>query len=49
MECEQHPNDEFHQLSEMHAKEAYDDTMEKLMLAQIKANRQSELSGELPF
>lgn len=49
MECEQHPDDEFYELSEMHANEVYDDTLEALILARMEEKRRAELSGELPF
>ena len=49
MECEQHPDDEFCDLSEMHANEVYDDALEALILARMEEKRRAELSGELPF
>ncbi len=49
MECEQHPDDEFYELSEMHANEVYDDALEALILARMEEKRRAELSGELPF
>ena len=49
MECEQHPGDEFYELSEMHANEVYDDALEALILARMEEKRRAELSGELPF
>lgn len=48
-ESELHPDDEFYELSEMHANEVYDDALEELILARMEAKRQAELSGELPF
>ena len=49
MECEQHPDDEFYEMSEMHANEVYDDAIEELSVARLEARRRSELNGELPF
>lgn len=49
MECEQHPDDEFYELSEMHANEVYDDALEALILTRMEEKRKAELSGELPF
>ena len=49
MECEQHPDDEFYEQSEMHANEVYDDALEVLILARMEEKRRAELSGELPF
>ena len=49
MECEQHPDDEFYELSEMHANEVYDDALEALILARMEEKRRAELSEELPF
>ncbi|MBO6247910.1 MAG: hypothetical protein J6N54_03760 [Bacteroidales bacterium] len=49
MECEQHPDDEFYELSEMHANDVYDDALEALILARMEEKRRVELNGELPF
>lgn len=49
IECEQHPDDEFYELSEMHANEVYDDALKALILARMEEKRKAELSGELPF
>lgn len=49
MECEQHPDDEFYELSEMHANDVYDDALEALILARMEEKRRGELNGELPF
>ena len=49
IECEQHPDDEFYELSEMHANDVYDDALEALILARMEEKRRAELSGELPF
>lgn len=49
MECEQHPDNEFYELSEMHANEVYDDALEALILARMEEKRRAELSEELPF
>ena len=49
IDSEQHPEDEYYELSEMHANEVYDDALEELILARIEAKKQAELSGELPF
>ena len=49
MECEQHPDDEFYELSEMHANDVYDDALEALILARMEEKREAELSGDLPF
>ena len=49
MECEQHHDDEFYELSEKHANEVYDDALEALILARMEEKRRAELSGELPF
>lgn len=49
IESERHPDDEFYEMSEMHANEVYDDAIEELSVARLEARRRSELNGELPF
>lgn len=49
IECEQHPDDEFYELSEMHANDVYDDALEALILSRMEEKRKAELCGELPF
>ena len=49
LETEQHPDEEFYELSEMHANEVYDDALEALILARLEEKNQGELSGEPPL
>lgn len=49
IDSERNPNDEFYELSEMHANDVYDDALEALILARMEEKREAELSGDLPF
>ena len=49
IESEQHPNDEFYEMSEMHANEVYDEAIEEMIVARLESKRLAELRGELPF
>ena len=49
IESEQHPNNEFYEMSEMHANEVYDEAIEEMIVARLESKRLAELRGELPF
>lgn len=49
IESEQHPNDEFYEMSEMHANEVYDEAIEEMIVARLESKELAELRGELPF
>lgn len=49
IDAEKHPNDEFYEMSEMHASDMYDEALITSFLAEIEERHKSEESEELPF
>lgn len=49
LEAEEHPDDEFYEMKEVHFNEEYNFALEALIRARIEEEKRRELSGELPF
>lgn len=49
LDAEKHPDDEFYELSEMHANDVYDEALRALILSLIEEEKRAEQSDEFPF